>query len=152
MIEFSRFILRCFRQVPVVAGICRWAAILPSMAKQLKGKVCSGTSNSVTWPTDRIREIVGRPNLHEGTLNVQLSDAHIVTSHYTFAAGREQPRRGIVLWTLHAICWGGSDPSTNRSHKCEFPWIEGAWDYGRCSYSADLWVTWWRRSIRRGRK
>ena len=61
----------------------------------------------MTWPTDRIREIVGRPNLHEGTLNVQLSDAHIVTSHYTLP--REENNRAEALYFERCTLFVGEE-------------------------------------------
>jgi CTP-dependent riboflavin kinase len=50
----------------------------------------------VTWPTDRIRELVGRPGLHKGTLNVRLSAEHQVTANYTLP--EEQNNRLETLY------------------------------------------------------
>jgi CTP-dependent riboflavin kinase len=75
------------------------------MAKKLKGEVFPGTGNSVTWPTTRIREIVGRPDLHEGTLNVRLSVPHKVTAHYTLP--RAENNRAETLYFERCVLFVG---------------------------------------------
>ena len=66
------------------------------MARQLRGVVGSGTRDAVTWPIDVIRKLVERPNLYEGTLNVELSTPYELSPDYTLA--QEENNRPEALY------------------------------------------------------